>query len=243
MSELQEKGRTSADRDRNRNRNRKGERKPILQAVVLSLALGLVLGAAFGWGLFAIGSREGAQGGAVGEATVVLNAFHWGWVPEVLDPGPAPGVRAEIAPGAQGSQIIVPLGTKLTLVLRNAAGNPELHERYESRFAPYFEAKYKDAWEMAHDAAHDELPSPEKAEGAHGTGEEGAEPAADAGSSVLDHSFFLEGYNLEVIIPHEPEGNVKVLKFVADRPGEFRFLCTNFCGVGHADMTGTLVVR
>lgn len=196
----------------------------------MPLLLGIVVGVAFSWGLFTLGSREGTEpirSRAVSEATVVLNAFHWGWVPEVLEPGP--GVEVEIAPGAQGSRILVPRGTELTLVLRNAAGNPELHERYEARFAPYFQEKYGDAWEMAHSAAHDEM-DPQGGSQGHET-------------SVLDHSFFLEGYGLSVTIPHEPEENVKVLKFTVDRTGEFRFLCTNFCGVGHADMTGTLIVR
>jgi len=194
----------------------------------MSLLLGIAVGAAFSWGLFALGSREESEPArsAVPEATVVVNAFHWGWVPEVLEPGP--GVEVEIAPGAQGSRIVVPRGTELTLVLRNAAGNPELHERYESRFAPYFQERYGDAWERAHGAAHDEM-EPQESQGHE--------------ASVLDHSFFLEGYGLSVTIPHEPEENVKVLKFTVDRSGEFRFLCTNFCGVGHADMTGTLVVR
>ncbi len=193
----------------------------------LPLGLGLVVGLAFGWGLFALGLRDPNEGsvGQVPEATVVLNAFHWGWVPEVLEPGP--GVRAEIAPGAQGSRIFVPVGTRLTLVVRNAAGNPDLHERYEERFAPFFQEKYGEAWKIAHSAAHDEM-NPQ------GTGEHE--------TSVLDHSFFLEGYDVEVLIPHEPEENVKVIQLTVDRTGEFRFLCTNFCGVGHADMTGTLVV-
>jgi cytochrome c oxidase subunit 2 len=37
-------------------------------------------------------------------------------------------------------------------------------------------------------------------------------------------------------------GKVATLKFTADKPGSFVFLCDIFCGTGHEDMSGTLIV-
>jgi cytochrome c oxidase subunit 2 len=38
-------------------------------------------------------------------------------------------------------------------------------------------------------------------------------------------------------------GRESVLKFTPDRAGSFTFVCDVFCGNGHEDMSGTLVVR
>jgi cytochrome c oxidase subunit II len=40
-----------------------------------------------------------------------------------------------------------------------------------------------------------------------------------------------------------PPGRVTRVEFVADRTGTFDFLCDNFCGSGHEEMTGRIVVR
>ncbi|MFQ6136892.1 MAG: hypothetical protein ACE5PM_06900 [Candidatus Hydrothermarchaeales archaeon] len=55
------------------------------------------------------------------------------------------------------------------------------------------------------------------------------------------HGFKLPGYNIsEVIYP----GEVKMVKFVADKSGEFLFYCSvPSCGLGHINMTGKLVVE
>jgi cytochrome c oxidase subunit 2 len=37
-------------------------------------------------------------------------------------------------------------------------------------------------------------------------------------------------------------GKVATLRFTADKVGSFTFLCDVFCGTGHEDMSGTLVV-
>jgi cytochrome c oxidase subunit 2 len=37
-------------------------------------------------------------------------------------------------------------------------------------------------------------------------------------------------------------GKGATLKFTADKPGSFVFLCDLFCGTGHEDMSGTLIV-
>ena len=52
------------------------------------------------------------------------------------------------------------------------------------------------------------------------------------------------GFNLAdfrqrvVIVP----GKTATLRFTADKAGSFVFLCDVFCGTGHEDMSGTLVV-
>lgn len=55
------------------------------------------------------------------------------------------------------------------------------------------------------------------------------------------HGFGLPDYNIsEAIYP----GEIKIVKFVADKSGEFLFYCnTRSCGLGHLGMVGTLVVE
>ncbi|MEE8402692.1 MAG: hypothetical protein V3R93_02960 [Candidatus Hydrothermarchaeaceae archaeon] len=55
------------------------------------------------------------------------------------------------------------------------------------------------------------------------------------------HGFGLPDYNIsEVIYP----GEIKTVKFVADKSGEFRFYCNaRSCGLGHINMVGKLVVE
>jgi|SRR3954447_3801119 cytochrome c oxidase subunit 2 len=51
--------------------------------------------------------------------------------------------------------------------------------------------------------------------------------------------FNLADFNLRVdIVP----GKVATLQLTPDKTGTFTFLCDVFCGTGHEDMSGTLVV-
>ena len=53
------------------------------------------------------------------------------------------------------------------------------------------------------------------------------------------HEFSLDGYQLkQKIYP----GEVVEITFVANTLGEFSFECLNFCGEGHEDMVGKIVV-
>lgn len=54
----------------------------------------------------------------------------------------------------------------------------------------------------------------------------------DAGN----HSVKFDGYNEEV------KGN-KTITFVADKTGEFKYICNIPCGKGHAEMIGKLIVE
>jgi cytochrome c oxidase subunit 2 len=50
------------------------------------------------------------------------------------------------------------------------------------------------------------------------------------------HAVEFEGYKKEVQAG-------KTISFVADKTGEFEYICSIFCGAGHDDMKGTLIVQ
>lgn len=50
------------------------------------------------------------------------------------------------------------------------------------------------------------------------------------------HAVKFDGYNKEV------QGD-ETITFVADKVGEFEYICSIFCGTGHDDMVGTLIVE
>jgi len=52
------------------------------------------------------------------------------------------------------------------------------------------------------------------------------------------HPLVIPDLGLEADVP--PEG--AVVEFVASRKGTFDFLCGAYCGVGHAEMQGHLIV-
>lgn len=167
-------------------------------------------------------------------AKVILNAFHWGWVPELIESGP--GVRVEVAPGAQGSRVVAPRGTKLTLILRNAGALPELHHEYEERFEEFFIEKYGEAWRNAHQVSHE-------ADEQNGEAHHDEMMSGAMDESMMDHSFFLEGYDVEVMLGHKQGEHEQIVELTLNQTGEFQFMCMNFCGLGHGDMRGTLVVQ
>lgn len=56
----------------------------------------------------------------------------------------------------------------------------------------------------------------------------------------VEHGFSLATYD---IIETLPVGVKKTIRFTADRTGEFNFFCSVFCGSGHSDMRGKLIVN
>ncbi|MBI3467620.1 MAG: cupredoxin domain-containing protein [Planctomycetes bacterium] len=61
-------------------------------------------------------------------------------------------------------------------------------------------------------------------------------------SDDTDHGFRIPGANIDVAIPQQGRGEVRV-RFVAREKGSFVFECSRPCGAGHNLMRGTLVVE
>ncbi|PIS30146.1 hypothetical protein COT42_03665 [Candidatus Saganbacteria bacterium CG08_land_8_20_14_0_20_45_16] len=59
-------------------------------------------------------------------------------------------------------------------------------------------------------------------------------------STDVKHGIFIKEYNINVAVEKE---SVKVIEFVADKPGEFEILCSVFCGLGHRNMKAKLIVQ
>ncbi|MFM8322808.1 MAG: cytochrome c oxidase subunit II [Chloroflexota bacterium] len=58
-------------------------------------------------------------------------------------------------------------------------------------------------------------------------------------SMDVQHGFKLQGTNINLqIVP----GQVSKLTHTFDTPGEFTFLCHEYCGAGHAAMAGKVIV-
>ena len=60
-------------------------------------------------------------------------------------------------------------------------------------------------------------------------------------STDVDHGFAVEDYDVDVEIP--ASGEPVTVEFVVDRAGVFAFACSEYCGRGHFEMTGTLLVQ
>jgi cytochrome c oxidase subunit 2 len=59
-------------------------------------------------------------------------------------------------------------------------------------------------------------------------------------SKDVQHGFHLEGTNINMMIL---PGQVSTLKAQFDEPGEYNFICHEYCGAGHHTMYGRLVVE
>lgn len=54
------------------------------------------------------------------------------------------------------------------------------------------------------------------------------------------HGFILRAFGIRTDVK---PGGVSRVRFTPDKTGEFTFSCDVFCGDGHEEMTGTLVVK
>jgi len=61
-------------------------------------------------------------------------------------------------------------------------------------------------------------------------------------SDDTDHGFRIVGAGIDVAIPQQGKGEVRV-RFVAKEKGSFVFECSRPCGAGHNLMRGTLIVK
>lgn len=61
-------------------------------------------------------------------------------------------------------------------------------------------------------------------------------------SEDTDHGFRISRANIDVAIPQQGKGEVRV-KFVAKEKGEYVFECSRLCGAGHTLMRGRIIVE
>ena len=61
-------------------------------------------------------------------------------------------------------------------------------------------------------------------------------------SDDTDHGFKIPGTSIDVTIPPQGRGEVRV-RFIVQEKGQFVFECSRPCGAGHNLMRGTIVVR
>jgi cytochrome c oxidase subunit 2 len=58
------------------------------------------------------------------------------------------------------------------------------------------------------------------------------------------HGVEIKAFRVKKAVPRAKPGDAPItIEFVATRAGEFPILCSEYCGNGHEDMTGTLVVK
>ncbi len=63
---------------------------------------------------------------------------------------------------------------------------------------------------------------------------------AEVNQDFTFHGFALEGYNISQVLP---VGETTIVEFVAEKKGDFPFVCSVYCGTGHDEMLGTLKVE
>lgn len=61
-----------------------------------------------------------------------------------------------------------------------------------------------------------------------------------ATSRDVTHGFSIKEYGIDAIIK---KGEKTKIKFVADKAGEFEIQCSVYCGPGHMQMEGKLIVQ
>lgn len=61
----------------------------------------------------------------------------------------------------------------------------------------------------------------------------------EVSSQDVKHGFSLPDFGIRTDIK---PGSISRISFTPDKAGRFAFVCDVFCGVGHEDMSGTLIV-
>lgn len=68
----------------------------------------------------------------------------------------------------------------------------------------------------------------------------GAEIVFKITSPDVIHGFYVEGTNINVeVLP----GEVSTVRYTFKKAGEYRIICNQYCGVGHQNMFGKIVVK
>jgi cytochrome c oxidase subunit II len=60
-------------------------------------------------------------------------------------------------------------------------------------------------------------------------------------SADRSHAFAIKAFRVKALIPNG--GETVTVEFIADQAGTFAFTCSEYCGTGHSQMKGTLVVQ
>ncbi len=68
---------------------------------------------------------------------------------------------------------------------------------------------------------------------------EGEEVEITAVSTDVTHGLGIDEYGIDITLEPDQE---EVISFIADEPGTYTIRCTVFCGAGHGDMQGKLIV-
>lgn len=194
--------------------------------------VGIFIGVGFGWLLSSAMTNQQTN---APKAVILMDAFHSGWVPQALSLGG--NMEINLAKGEFGSEIRVPLGTIITFILRNDTNHDELHQSFDTLFQDYFASKVGEDWPERHEVLHASTIPPSMLES----------PDDDTASvtpvsASLQQDFQLEGYQIQIVVPQDPLNNVKMVEFVADQPGEFKYQCFNMCMEDTKAMMGKLVV-
>jgi len=68
----------------------------------------------------------------------------------------------------------------------------------------------------------------------------GAEIVFKLTSADVIHGFYVKGTNINVeVLP----GEVTTVRYTFKKPGEYRIICNQYCGLGHQNMFGKIVVK
>lgn len=59
-------------------------------------------------------------------------------------------------------------------------------------------------------------------------------------SADVAHGLAIPAFNVNVNLA---AGQITTIEFIADKKGSYPFFCSVFCGGGHKEMTGTLIVE
>jgi len=72
------------------------------------------------------------------------------------------------------------------------------------------------------------------------TVKKGSEVTINAKAVDVTHGLSIPAYNINLTVP---VGETVSTTFTADKEGTFPFRCSVYCGAGHSEMTGTLIVN
>lgn len=147
----------------------------------------------------------------------LVENFHWGFIPrKLLGEG-----SVSVGDGGQGSEIHVSQGDTVVLVGWNNKSNHERYEQLEHEYEDFYKQKYGE--ETVEEFEQKEEEDPELNE------------------HVLEVVLGDEEVATHELKPGLSEA-YSALAFTAEQTGEYTMKCDHFCGFGHGDMRGKIIV-